>query len=69
MHPDLMQAIVLAAIVTMPDHPKRQLVSSVPARRERAEEVLAAAKRPNSNQSHMLLFEPEADKPAADFAC
>lgn len=43
MHPDLSKAIVLAAIVKMPTHAKRQLVSAVPAKRERAEEVLAAS--------------------------
>lgn len=42
MHPDLMKAIVLAAIAKTPDHAKRKLVSTVRERRERAEEVLAA---------------------------
>lgn len=42
MHPGLLQAIVLAAIVKVPDHTKRQLVSRVRERRHRAEEVVAA---------------------------
>ena len=42
-HPGLLQAIVLAAIVKLPDHAKRQLVSRVPERRQRAEEALAAS--------------------------
>ena len=42
MHPDLMNAIVLAAIVKMPNHSKRQLASSVQERREKAEDALAA---------------------------
>ena len=42
MHPDLMKAIVLAAIIRMPDHSKRQLVSKVQERRENAEDTLAA---------------------------
>ena len=42
MHPDLLQAIILAAIVKMPDATKRQLSSSVQAKRERAEGLLAA---------------------------
>lgn len=43
MHPDLMKAIVLAAIAKTPDHAKRQLASTVRERRERAEEVLSAS--------------------------
>ena len=43
LHPDLMRAIVLAAIAKTPNHAKRQLVSTVRERRERAEEVLAAS--------------------------
>ncbi len=43
MHPDVMKAIVLAAIVRMPDHAKRQLVSTVQERREKAEAALAAS--------------------------
>ena len=43
MHPDLMKAIVLAAIAKTPDYAKRQLVSTVRERRERAEEVLGAS--------------------------
>lgn len=43
MHPDLLQAIVLAAIVKMPDTSKKQLTSSVQAKRERAESLLAAS--------------------------
>ena len=42
MHPDLMKAVILAAVTRMSDHAKRQLVSSVQKRRERAEEALAA---------------------------
>jgi len=41
-HPDLLQAVVLAAIVSTPDHSKRQLVSKVQERREKAEEALTA---------------------------
>ncbi|MFI8667466.1 hypothetical protein ACIGGE_13630 [Qipengyuania sp. NPDC077410] len=41
-HPDLLQAVVLAAIVSMPDHSKRHLVSKVQERREKAEEALTA---------------------------
>lgn len=43
MRPDLLQAIILAAIVKMPKAAKRQLTSSVRAKRERAEELLAAS--------------------------
>ena len=43
MHPDLMKAIELAAIIRMPDHSKRQLVSMVQQRREKAEDALAAS--------------------------
>jgi hypothetical protein len=43
MHPDLMKAIVLAAIIRMPDHSKRQLVSTVQQRREKSEDALAAS--------------------------
>lgn len=43
MHPDLLQAIILAAIVKVPNATKKQLTSSVPAKRERAESVLAAS--------------------------
>ena len=42
MHPDLAKAIVLSAIARMPNNTKRQLVSTVRERRERAEEVLAS---------------------------
>ena len=41
MHPDLMKAIVLAAIIRMPDHSKRQLVSMVQQRREKAEDAVS----------------------------
>ena len=41
-HPDLLRAVVLAAIVSTPDHYKRQLVSKVQKRREKAEEALTA---------------------------
>lgn len=41
-YPDVMKAIVLAAITNMPNHAKRQLVSTVQDRRERAEEALVA---------------------------
>lgn len=40
--PALIRAIVLAALVKTPDRTKRQLVSKVEARRERAEEALTA---------------------------
>ena len=43
MHPDLLQAIILAAIVKMPDATKKQLTSSVQAKREKAEGLLAAS--------------------------
>lgn len=43
MHPDLLQAIILAAIVKIPDATKKQLTSSVPAKREKAEGLLAAS--------------------------
>ena len=43
MHPDLLQAIILAAIVRMPETTKKNLTSSVVARRERAEGLLAAS--------------------------
>ena len=39
-HPDLLKAVVLAAIISMPDHSKRQLVSKIRERREKAEEAL-----------------------------
>ena len=41
-HPDLLKAVVLAAIISMPDHSKRQRVSKIRERREKAEEALAA---------------------------
>jgi cell division protein FtsL len=40
-HPDLLRAVVLAAIVITPDHSKRQLVSKKQERREKAKEALA----------------------------
>lgn len=43
MHPDLLQAIILAAIVKMPEANKKQLTSSVQVKRERAEGLLAAS--------------------------
>lgn len=43
MHPDLVRAIVLAAIVKLPEATKRQLVSKIPGRREKAEDLVAAA--------------------------
>lgn len=43
MHPDLLHAIILAAIVKMPDATKKQLTSSVQAKRERAEGSRAAS--------------------------
>jgi hypothetical protein len=42
-HPDLLQAIILAAIVKTPDATKKQLTSSVQAKREKAEGSLAAS--------------------------
>ncbi|MDE0900927.1 MAG: hypothetical protein OSA41_04335 [Erythrobacter sp.] len=41
MHPDLIKAIALAAIVGTPNHTKRQLVSTVRERRECVVESLA----------------------------
>jgi hypothetical protein len=43
MHPDLIHAIILAAIVTLPENTKRQLVSKVPERRSRAEDAIVAS--------------------------
>lgn len=43
MHPDLLQGIILAAIVKLPEATKKQLTSSVQAKRERAEELLSAS--------------------------
>ena len=43
MQPDLVRAIVLAALVKVPDGTKRRLVSKVPERREKAEDVIAAS--------------------------
>lgn len=43
MHPDLLQAIILAAIVKMPDAAKRQLTASIQIKRERAEGLLATS--------------------------
>lgn len=40
--PYSLKAVMLAAIVSMPDHSKRQLVSKIQERREKAEEALAA---------------------------
>jgi len=43
MHPDITHAIILAAIVKLPENDKRQLVSKVPERHSRAEDVIAAS--------------------------
>lgn len=43
MHPDLLQAIILAAIIKIPDPTKKQLTSSVQAKREKPEGMLAAS--------------------------
>jgi hypothetical protein len=43
MHPDLLQAIILTAIVKIPDATKKQLSSSIQAKRARAEGMLAAS--------------------------
>lgn len=43
MHPDLLQAIILSALMKTPEATKRQLTSSVQAKRERAEGMLAAS--------------------------
>lgn len=43
MHPDLLEAIILAAIVKMPHATKKQLMSSAQAEREKAEGLLAAS--------------------------
>ena len=42
-HPTLINAIVLATIVKLPDNTKRLLTSKVQQRRERAEETLTAS--------------------------
>lgn len=42
-HPDLLQATILAAIVKVPDGIKKQLTSSVQSKRERAEGSLFAS--------------------------
>ena len=43
MRPNLVHAIVLAALAKAPDGTKRRLVSAVPERREHAEDVIAAS--------------------------
>lgn len=43
MHPDLVHAVILAAIAKVPNSTKRRLVSAVPERREQAEDVVAAS--------------------------
>jgi len=43
MHPDLLHAVVLAALTKAPDGTKRRLVSSIPERRQQAEDVIAAS--------------------------
>lgn len=43
MHPDLLEAIILAAFVKIPDATKKQLTSLVQAKREQAERLLAAS--------------------------
>lgn len=43
MQPDLLQAVILAAIVKMPETTKKQLTSSVQTKRERAEGLLTAS--------------------------
>jgi len=43
MHPNLMKAIILAAIAKAPENTKRRLVSKVPERRNRAEDVITAS--------------------------
>lgn len=43
LHPDLLHAIILAAVVKMPEATKKQLTSPVQAKRERAESSLAAS--------------------------
>lgn len=42
-HPDFLQAIILAAIVKVPDGTKKQLTSSVQSKHERAEGSLSAS--------------------------
>ena len=43
MHPAVTQAIVLAVIAKLPENAKRQLVSKIQLRHERAEETLSAS--------------------------
>jgi hypothetical protein len=43
MNTELMTSIVLSSIIRMPAHSKRQLVSTVQQRREKAEDALAAS--------------------------
>jgi hypothetical protein len=43
MHSDLVRAVILAALARVPDSTKRRLVSTVPERREQAEDVVAAS--------------------------
>jgi hypothetical protein len=42
MHPDLVHAIVLAALLKLPDGTKRRLTSKEAARRAKAEDIVAA---------------------------
>ena len=41
-HPDLVRAVVLSCLVSMPEHSKRQLVSRDFSRRAKAEDALTA---------------------------
>lgn len=43
MHPDLVHAIILAALVKLPDGTKRRLISKDAARRMKAEDAVAAS--------------------------
>lgn len=43
MHPDLVHAVVLAALARVPDGTKRKLASKVPEHRDRAEDTIAAS--------------------------
>lgn len=43
LHPELVRAIILAALTKSPDGTKRGLVSTVPERRERVEEAIAVS--------------------------
>ena len=43
MRPDLIRTVVLATLAKVPDNVKQRLVSTLPVRREHAEDVIAAS--------------------------